>query len=158
MKVTSEISVKIPGLRRFHKVVKSGGGHVRTAFTQWALRYRSFLQLRFDRFSRGGGDWPALKSRKGSILRDTNTLYTALTPSLSPPPGSVNKKIEYGVEVGYEGSDSHPHGPTIAQLAYWHQTGAGNLPVREIIVPPDRSTVRGMVDDMQRAIDKEANA
>lgn len=155
--VKTDISVKIPGLRRFHNQVKSGGGHIRKAFNQWALRYRSFVQRRFDKFSRGGGDWPDLKYRDGSILRDTNTLFTALAPTLSPPAGTVNNPIEYGVEVGYSGTATHPGGATIPQIAFWHQTGAGNLPVRKIIVPPDAATIRGMVSDMQRALDVESD-
>jgi len=28
---------------------------------QWAMRYRSFAQLRFDKASKGDGTWPPLK-------------------------------------------------------------------------------------------------
>ena len=157
MEVTTKVTVKIPGLHRFSKVVASGEGQIRKAYGQWALRYRSFIQRRFNDYSRGAGDWPKLKYRQGSILRDTNTLFTALTPTLSPPKGSINRMLEDGIEVGFGGNASHPAGATIAQLAFWHQTGAGNLPVREIIVPPDSATVRDMVQDMQRAVNVESN-
>lgn len=157
MEVKTEITVKIPALRKFKSKVKNGSGRIKTAYQQWAVRYRSFIQRRFDKFSRGGGDWPALKLREGSILRDTNTLFTALTPTLNAPKGSINKLIEDGIEVGYGGGASHPGGPTIQELAYWHQTGAGNYPARVIIVEPDAATVRGMVSDMQRAVDAESN-
>lgn len=156
MDVKTEITVNIPGLHKFRSQVKKGGGQIRVAYDRWALRYRAFVQRRFDKFSRGGGDWPALVSRKGSILRDTNTLFTALTPTLNAPSGSINKLIEGGIEVGYGGGGSHPGGPTISELAYWHQTGAGNNPVREIIVQPDAATIRGMVEDMQKAVDAES--
>lgn len=33
---------------------------IQAALTQWAARYRGFAQRRFDKFSKGGGDWPPL--------------------------------------------------------------------------------------------------
>lgn len=122
-------------------------------YGQWAIRYRSFIQRRFNNFSRGGGDWPALKIRVGgSILRDTSTLFSAMAPTLVAPAGSINSMEHDGITVGYDGNASHPGGPTIAQIAYWHQVGAGNNPVRQIIVPPDSATLQGMVNDMARAL------
>lgn len=156
MEVKTAITVEIPGLQRFRRVVTRGDGSIKKAYNQWALRYRSFIQRRYNKFSRGGGNWAPLTSRQGSILRDTNTLFTALTPSLTPPAGSINKPIEGGIEVGYGGPSGHPGGPTIVQLAFWHQTGAGNYPAREIIVAPDSDTIRGMVQDMQRAVNEES--
>lgn len=38
----------------------SGSGTIRACFKQWSRRYRSFAQRRFDKYSKGGGDWPAL--------------------------------------------------------------------------------------------------
>lgn len=74
--------------------------------TKWGARYRSFVQERFDIFSKGGGDWPPLKAstvarrRKGrkkskkpraTILRDTNTLFTALQPQFRGAPGAIEQ-------------------------------------------------------------------
>lgn len=94
-----------------------------------------------------------------AILRDTGSLFNALAPTLTPPPGSINKFIPGGIEVGYGGGSGHPSGGvTIAELAYWHQTGAGNLPVRQIIVDPDAETLDGMRADMQRALDDQSKS
>ena len=143
------VAVSLPGLRRYQSDIKP---NLQVVYTQWAVRYRSFIQRRFDRYSKGSGDWAPLKIRKGSILRDTNTLFTALAPSITPPEGSINTFLPDGIEVGFGGPASHPGGPTIHQIAVWHQSGAGNYPAREMIVAPDDQTVKGMVSDMQRAM------
>lgn len=123
-------------------------------YSKWIIRYRAFVQKRFNKLSRGSGEWPPLRYRKGSILRDTNTLFTVMAPTLQAPGGSVNDFLsdKSGVEIGYDGNQSHPGGATIAQIAFWHQTGAGNLPIRKIIVPPDNTTLQAMVMDMERAL------
>lgn len=148
MQVVATIRLSLDALKRYRRGLDQRNEKV---FFQWAVRYRSFVQRRFNEYSRGSGDWPPLKSRDGSILRDTGTLFNTMAPQISAPPGSINRLIRDGIEVGYGGSASHPGGPTIAQIAYWHQTGAGNNPKREIIVEPDAATVRGMLSDMRRA-------
>ena len=48
---------------RIAQALAGGGGDdnpVRRALRQWAAIYRAFLRERFDRFSRGGGEWKAL--------------------------------------------------------------------------------------------------
>lgn len=221
--VTATVNVNIPGLERYQKRINeqlnSGvDGPVQRALFQWAVRYRSFIQRRFNTYARGGGDWAPLspltiaRRRKGksarskrmakgdfrsaadrrissvkikhrksgksylaikrrkpikkkpqtvsatsvAILRDTSSLFNALAPVITAPAGSVNKIIPGGIEVGYGGASQHnSNGITIAELAYWHQTGAGNLPVRQIIVDPDSATILGMVTDMQRACNSD---
>jgi len=149
--ITAGVTVRLPGLRRFQRQLPE---RVQRVYVQWNLRYRTYIQRRFNRFSRGGGDWPPLKYRQGSILRDTNTLYTALTPSMTAPSGSISQPGRDGLVIGYGGNASHPGGPTIAQIAKWHHDGAGNLPVRKIIVLPDDRTLRQMVQDMDRELDR----
>lgn len=168
---------------------RSANGPVRQAVHQWAARFRSFTQERFDRFSKGGGSWPALalstiaRRRRGktgrqtnrnslardtrrggrlvaaggvySILRDTGQLFAALTPFFSRKPGQLQQDIPFGVRVGvgpdlYDSTSTQA--VTIQQIAQWHQEGAGHLPKREIIVPPDERTVSQMAADMERAI------
>lgn len=151
MKIKPEVTVKLTGLRVFSKKLDA---RKRQAFAKWNLRYRAYIQKRWVKYSRGGGDWPALKYRKGSILRDTSTLFAAMAPTLSPPPGSIASIKHNGVIVGFGGGGSHPGGPTISELAYWHHTGAGNLPERELIVEPDETTLKGMRADMDRVLNK----
>lgn len=100
-----------------------------------------------------------LKESKHSILRDTGTLFAALSPTFSGKPGAVEENIPFGIRVGYGGPARHTEGgekspPTIADIASFHQNGTSRLPKREIIVAPDSKTIRGMISDMERAIDK----
>jgi hypothetical protein len=139
-----------------------GGRQMRKVTTQWAARYRAFLQERFVRFSKGGGSWPALapstvaRRREGgsvAILRDTGTLFAALSPGFSGQPGAFEKHDGLKVTVGFGGPGGHPTAPvSVADLAKFHHFGLGNLPKREIIVKPDAKTLRGMSQDMRRGL------
>lgn len=161
----------------------SRGGSVPPAFvtmrTLWGRRYESFIRRRFDRFSRGGGDWPPLSPRtirarrpaarhkrartvtkgrnasKGvgvgrtvSILRNTGTLFGALTIGAA---GNAFRHTPGGIAFGFKGG-KHPGGTTIAQIAAWHNSGAGNNPRRRILVQPDTVTLKQMRGDLNRAI------
>lgn len=149
----------------------SGGSPINNAIKKWAARYRSFIQERFANFSRGGGDWPPLKAstirarRKGrkkgggltaAILRDTNTLFNALSPEFTNKPGAIQEEIPFGVRVGYGGPGKYTKKnkgtATIADIANFHQIGAGHLPVREIIVQPSERLLQQMGDDMNKAL------
>lgn len=144
----------------------------RKVFRQWAARYRSFVQLRFDKYSKGGGSWPPLKpatiarrrkpargTKKGaarvvSILRDTGLLFNALSPRLASAPGALQEDLSDGILVGYGGAHRHSTGgkATIADIASFHQKGGGRLPARPIIVSPDERTVELMHDDLMRGM------
>lgn len=154
MRITTSITTNLPGLRGYSREVSSVIMPV--VIKKWIIRYRAFVQKRFNTYSRGGGDWPALKIRKGSILRDTNTLFTVMAPTLQAPAGSINEPLSdgLGVEIGYSGGASHPGGATIAEIVYWHHYGLGNNPVRQIIVLPDERTKDAMAQDMQKATDE----
>jgi len=59
------VKVDLSGLKEFQQVIDkdlkgTGQGVVRKALKQWAFIYRSEMQQRFVRNSRGGGDWPPL--------------------------------------------------------------------------------------------------
>ena len=190
--VMTDVVVDVHRLKRFHETLLNLGSSaanspVRGAIRQWAAIYRSFIQLRFRRFSRGGGDWPPLKlstvrsRRKGkrrsrsrksslamddsgnlvdagigvSILQDTGVLFDALAPEFIGAPGQYQDNIPYGIRVGFGGPASHPGSSvTIADIASYHQTGAGRLPKREILVEPDAPRLhlmaRLMVDAMKK--------
>ena len=182
----AKVKVNIEGLKRFAKDVerglKTGAKPIGDAFRQWAVRYRSAMQERFDAFSKGGGDWAPLKPatiaarrhgkggkyKRGkkalgaaiatgggqvSILRDTGVLFNTLSPEFIGAPGQHQKTIPYGIEVGFGGSAKHPKGGvTIADIASYHQEGKGPLPKREILVDPPPRVVEKMADDMERAL------
>lgn len=157
MRVVGTVSIDLSGLKNYAANIDAVRHRV---YNQWIIRYRSFIQRRFATYSRGGGDWPPLKSRKGSILRDTSTLFATMAPTLSAPPGSINAMLPNGdgVEIGYAGNAAHPGGPTIPQIVHWHHFGEGNNPVRQIIVPPDNTIIRAMVADMDRALNGNSNS
>jgi hypothetical protein len=94
------------------------------------------------------------RRRRFSILRDTGVLMNALQPTASLRPGGIEDHQVNGVAVGYGGPAPHPgrRGPTIAQIAQWHDTGAGRLPRREIIVAPDARTLDLMRRDLEEAV------
>jgi hypothetical protein len=142
---------------------------LRAVVLLWAERYKSFAQERFIRSSRGGGDWSPLSTatlarrRKGkgrrrvAILIDTGQLFGGLNPQVVAP-GSIEQEIPWGVRVGYGGPERHPEGAaTIADIARFHQTGAGRLPKREIIVEPPSKLRAQMAKDLERALARMAD-
>lgn len=169
----STINVNLNGLEKFQDDIdsqlNSGNGPVNDALKLWAIRYRSYIQLRFDTFSRGGGNWRDLspatkkarrgnkkaKSRTFAILRDTGTLFAALNPVFSGAPGALQEQIPFGIRVGYGGPQTYQKGTraTIADVASFHQNGVEpRLPKREIIVTPDEHLLDLMSKDMTRAL------
>jgi len=182
MPISISVKIDLKELRQFKRLLDKdlrvggqqyGGSPVNNAFKQWGVRIRSFLQERFAIYSRGGGNWAPLKPstisrrRKGkgkgpvAILRDTGTLYNALSPNFTGKPGAIEERIPYGIKVGYGGPARHTSNyggvATIADIASFHQVGAGYLPKREIIVQPNEHVLGLMADDMNRAIDKLRN-
>lgn len=164
MSFTVTVTFNLFGLKRYNDVintaVKSGGPNnpIRQVIEKWGVRYRSFIQRRFDRYSKGGGDWKPLVSRVGgTILRDTNTLFMAVQPAFVNQPGAIQKNINGGIEVGYGGTAKHPRANmSIVKLADIHQKGKGNNPSRVIIVPPSERVRTQMVNDMEIGLDRLA--
>jgi len=179
----ADVRLNLEPLRRFAAAIRgdlrrTSNGPVRRAMRQWAARYRSFAQQRFDRYSKGGGDWPPLaastkrrrqKARKGSkgrkkgaarsfsILRDNDLLFEALETPWTSKPGALQEDISFGIRVGYGGPARHPGGKaSIADIAGFHDTGAGNLPRRQIIDVPDARTLVAMANDTERALGEMA--
>lgn len=126
--------------------------------------YRSFAQQRFSRLSRGGGEWPGLSRRtllarrgarkaasksddgeppKASILIDKGILFAALAPTAGVGQGALEQVTTKGIRLGYGGPMKHGDGgqATLADIASFHQTGAGRLPKRVIIAEPDADTL-----------------
>jgi hypothetical protein len=237
--VEVKVQVDLKPLQRFNSAVQEGfanpnasGNPVRTAIKQWSARYRGFVRDRFDRYSKGGGDWPplalgttrgrrdvrkrairlrklkkelrSLTGKKGSsgwaakmkkkrdqidkviqgnknrtrtstardtrrggiivsaggelmatvtILRDTGMLFNALDPNVEGRPGALSRDVPFGIEVGYGGPGRYPGGgPSISDIASFHNEGGGRLPKREIIVAPSEQVIEAMEKDMDRAI------
>lgn len=165
--ITTSVTINLDSLRKLNRsiddqVLNKSSGLVTVAFKRWAIRYRSFIQLRFDRASKGDGTWLPLtlstirgrRQGSSSILRDTGTLFAALTPVWEAPPGSINQLIDGGVRVGFGGSSGHPSGiATIAEIASFHNSGDG-VPERVIIVEPSQSVLDGCAKDLQEELTK----
>lgn len=174
---SATIDIKLTGLDRFEKEIErqlqGAPGPIHDCFELWAVRYRSYLQQRFDTYSRGGGNWKPLDAKtlkarrnpkrniplKTAILRDTGTLFTALTPVFIGSPGALQQFVPYGIKVGYGGNQryiddkNHPQKATIADIAAFHNNGAmPHLPQRQIIVDPPLSLLNTMADDMSKAL------
>jgi hypothetical protein len=154
-------TLKLWGKSISSQLKQSSSGEVTVALKQWAVRYRAFIQDRYDKASKGDGTWPALslstiaaRKRGGStILRDTGVLFAALAPIWQAPAGSINQLIKDGVRVGFGGQANHPGGSvTIAEIASFHQVGGGRLPKREIIVPPSSEVLAACARDLERAL------
>lgn len=117
----STVIVNLEPLKQFASIIendlrRNGSGPIRRAIKQWGRRYRAFARERFDKFSKGGGDWQKLadstkKRRRGktySILKDTEILFAALTPTFQNRPGQFEQDIPFGIRVGYGGPGRHP--------------------------------------------------
>jgi hypothetical protein len=167
--IEATVKVSLVGLKKFKGVISEGGPAVTKFLTQWAARYRGFIQLRFSKFSKGGGDWAPLAestilartkgrgSGKPAILRDKGFLFAALAPPFTSVPGALEKYDKLSVEVGYGGPGGYPDSSvTVADIASFHQVGGGRLPQRKIIVPPDQTTLDGMAKDAERSLNNDA--
>ncbi len=154
-------------LQRFKRLINQGSnGPLRPVFKQWGVRYLAWTKRTFIEKSRGGGNWPPLKAatmarrRRGgasaAILRDTGTLFRALTPG---NPGNlfefIRGGVRGGVRVGFGGAARHPAGKaTISDIARFHNSGEGRLPKRQIIYEPNKPLVLRMMNDLSRGIDR----
>ena len=171
------VNVDFRGLERFSAEIKRGlaspakGNPIRNALDQWGVRYLAFTKRRFVKFSRGSGDWPALKEatvkrrkrpkgktarsktrRTGgrvAILWNTKTLLGGLDIGNA---GNLFKHLLHAVRVGFSGTKRHPGGrASVADIAAFHNLGEGDVPQRAILVKPDQPTINGMQRDMARA-------
>jgi hypothetical protein len=142
------------GIRR---EVTTGSNREDDLYTAWGRRYLAQLRDDFRRNRAGGGAWPPLapatlkqgKARIG-ILDVTGAVFNALRPG---QPGNLFQRTPTGMKVGVGGEAKHPDADaTIAQVAVWHNDGAGNLPVRRIINPPDATTTAGIQKDARAAL------
>lgn len=119
--------------------------------------YLSFTRRRFVNFSKGGGNWAPLKSKrkrgstkKARILIDTGIMFGALSIGAS---GNLHKKIPFGVQVGFsEGTRHGKNNFTIRDLAVAHDLGKGKTVKREILVEPDAMTIQRMHSVIKRKI------
>lgn len=110
------------------------------------------IQTKLDAFVAGNANV--------AILRDTGTLFNALSPAFHGAPGAIEQEIPGGIRVGYGGPHRYSgkgSKASIADIASFHQEGAGHLPIRQIIVAPPQAVVDAMASDMDRALKQLAD-
>lgn len=136
----------LSGIRGLKQLGRTSSPESRRALRLIGTIYLSFVRRRYDKFSKGGGDWKPLaretEKAKGSkiILKDEGILFNALLPNSE---GS-ELEIKGGSKVRVGFSDAqYPGGGrvTYRQLATFHDQGAGRLPKRMIFVEPDGAAV-----------------
>lgn len=158
MRINATVQVRLDKIEKIRERTKPDG----EALTKWKKRsaqaYRSFLFKRFDRFSRGGGNWKNTKRRKSGktkfILRKTHTVFKALSPVFRSLPGQYERLDRTYIETGFGGQAKHPegNGKTVAAIAKIHNNGEGIMPVRKIIVRPNSETVQKIIADLDRTV------
>lgn len=134
------VKIALNGIKKILAGISPGAQPISAMLKQWAARYRSFAQERFDKYSRGNGDWAPLalstikgrrkgkKSKKTttardtkngtlvvvpgsySILRDTGLLFNALAPEFKNAPGQFEKEGDLSIDVGFGGPAAHGNG------------------------------------------------
>lgn len=104
--------------------------------------YTGFILRRFDKFSRGSGDWrklqPATVERKGSSAILVNTRLMRLGLAIA-----ITVEVIAGLLLQMRpksGKKHPPSGLSIADIASIHHLGLGRVPARKIFVRPDRQT------------------
>ena len=97
---------------------------------------------------------PPKPIRAASILIDTGLLFGVLAPS--PSPGWLEDDTSSGFRFGYGGPTRHPDGgPTLADIASFHQSGSTYLPRRRIIVEPDSTTLNLLTRRITEWLEKQ---
>jgi hypothetical protein len=110
MWISSTVDVDLSDLQKFGRdivaqVEDGQAGVIGDVFTLWAYRYRSYAQLRFDAFSKGGGDWQPLKDstvagrRSGTKRTKGNAYRNSLKPQTKSSSGR-NKKVSILRDTG----------------------------------------------------------
>lgn len=156
--ITADVKVNFKILNKYSAALRVDGPFRKKVYKLAAVRYRSAMQERYDKFSRGGGNWPPLKTKrkrgdieKASILRDTNTLFRVLTPVFSGLSGQVEKPFHDGITLGFGGSAKHSGGViTIGALARIHHAGLGNNPKRKLLDDAPKNVTDGIEKDIVR--------
>ena len=163
MPLRAEVRLNLNSFKRLKRVVTKDGRPVYRLLREWIRIYRRWLYDRFVKFSRGGGNWPdlkpgtkAAKTRQGfgtEILIRTRVLEEQFSPVSRTQIISARQ----GAVIRFGAGKTYPDGTPVEDVIRWHNDGAGNLPVRELLPDPDASVVRDMVkiaeQEMQDEID-----
>lgn len=155
------VNVNITNLKRFRRGLETSPIMI-DAIQTWGKQYNRFMIARFKKFSRGGGTWPRLKAstitkkvaNKNRILVELGDLLGAMQATLNVAPRVGSLTVTAGVSDQVFHSRSNMN---LAELVDLHQSGAGNLPIRRIVVPPPQRVINAMVNVGNKALGKLAD-
>lgn len=161
--IISMLSIKInlDGIKHLKQKLTNNPSMMGEIRAAWALLYRSFVRRRFDTYSKGGGDWPALapstlrRRRRGrgrgqaAILRDSGRLFASFQPSLGASGSIQSLDKPLGVEVFLGGTP-------LSTIASYHDAGSARLPQRQIMVEPPESEKDKMANVAAKIMAKHA--
>ena len=160
--ITVKVTYRGGSIAKLAKVLHSRGitPEFKVAFAQISKVFARFIQARFLKFSKGGGNWrrlrPSTIRRKGHalILRDTDTLKRGLNPVIVAASGVLSPGSKIGWRVSYGVRGSYPSGTLVERVADFHHRGRGRLPSRKIIVGPDINTAKQIAQIVTVAIQR----
>ncbi len=146
---------EVETLRNFDRA--SRGGMDWPALSQTTVRHRAKPAKRARGARNRGASSSLARNRRGrlvsagrsvSIMKDTGTLRNSLRID---SPGNDTKDLAKGISYGFA-KTPHPGGPSISQLAAWHQSGAGHNPVRRILREPSPELQRKAIATFEKAL------
>lgn len=153
---------------------RPGGGPqpIADALRQVGAIYMGFTRERFDKFSRGGGDWAPLsastlarKQRKGRTASGNRTKRQRVSLAILEARGALNAGetailrdtgLLFGSLTQF-GSEPIPGGVRVgSQLDYakCHQEGTDTIPARPIFAQPDAPTLDQMPQSLERGLQR----
>lgn len=154
--VGARVEFRLGRLNNLEQELKRPRGPVKRALDTWERLYGAFIVARFDRFSRGTGNWRKLKpatirrKRSSAILVDRRILRLGLAAK-----GGVRALGRDGLTLrfGFGNKSRHPARRgrsklTIADIATIHHAGLGRVPARKILVAPGPAVRRQMIETM----------
>lgn len=158
-----EIRLNFSSFHKLRDALASKSGAVGEAYAECIRLYRVYLWERFNKYSRGGGNWKGLrpgtlraKLAKGfprDILVRTRILQSVMKPTASARIIKTGK----GIRLIFGGGKRYPNGTSVAVVMDAHDKGGGNLPKRQILVKPTGQVLRNMAiiqeRGMQRTLD-----
>lgn len=94
--IAASVDIDLTALRHYEKAIDAGlnqaaDNAVAKALKQWGARYRSWAQQRYNKYSRGGGDWKPLAD--STKMQRRSTVKSKHYKSKRKSPGGT--KIEY---------------------------------------------------------------
>lgn len=157
MLISVKYLLKLKNTETTRRALQNPAGHVLSALKDCAGIYKRTMLKRFDKFSKGGGDWPDIKKetklRKKStrILVDTRVMRLGLGADIA-----MTSQSGMRTTIGIRQRTKHTRAKmTVADLASIHHFGLGRVPRRKILVRPDPITSRLMSDRVMRGISRQ---